>query len=74
MSIPVDLADLPRQRADSERGYLLTSADRKVKALSVRAEAEETLLIAARGRGSVADVDADPQVTLLFPPLHQPVA
>ena len=69
MSILVDLADLPTTLADFDRGYLLTSADGRVKAVSVRAEVDgETLVVRTPGRGSVANVAANPTVTLLFPP------
>jgi len=69
MSVVVDLADLPRTLADFERGYLLTSSDGLVKAVSVRAVvAGGALLVACPGRGSVANVGANPSVTLLFPP------
>ena len=70
MSIPVDVTDLPRALADFDRGYLLTSAAGRVKAVSVRAEAGGgTVLVPTPGRGSVANVGANPTVTLLFPPL-----
>jgi hypothetical protein len=73
MSIPVDIADLPHRLAEFDRGYLLTSRDGLVKAVSVRAVPEDgTLRIAAPGRGSVANVGANPSVTLLFPPLESP--
>jgi hypothetical protein len=69
MSILVDLADLPTALADFDRGYLLTSADGRVKAVSARAQVDgDTLLVPAPGRGSVANVGAHPTVTLLFPP------
>ncbi len=69
MSIPVDLADLPRTLAEFDRGYLLTTADGRVKAVSVRAVATNgALRIPTPGRGSIANVAANPTVTLLFPP------
>ena len=44
-----------------------------MKAVSVRAVAEDgALLVATPGRGSVANVGANPPVTLLFPPLENP--
>ncbi|CAI9407449.1 pyridoxamine 5'-phosphate oxidase [Nocardioides sp. T2.26MG-1] len=71
MSIPVDLADLPTTLADFDRGYLLTTSDDRVKAVSVRAEpAGDALRVATPGRGSVANVAANPVATLLFPPLQ----
>ena len=69
MSIPVDVADLPKTLEDFDRGYLLTTTDGRVKAVSVRAvPADGTLRVATPGRGSVANVGANPTVTLLFPP------
>ena len=69
MSILVDLADLPTTLADFDRGYLLTSADGRVKAVSTRVEVVgDVLLVRAPGRGSVANVGGNPTVTLLFPP------
>lgn len=73
MSILVELADLPRTLGDFGRGYLLTSNDGRVKAVSVRAEpGDGSLLVRTPGRGSVANVGANPSVTLLFPPLDDP--
>lgn len=73
MSIPVEVADLPQRLAEFDRGYLLTSRDGTVKAVSVRAVPEDgQLLVAAPGRGSVANVGVNPSVTLLFPPLESP--
>jgi hypothetical protein len=73
MSILVDLADLPATLADFDRGYLLTSADGRVKAVSARAEVDgAALLVRTPGRGSVANVGANPTVTLLFPPRDDP--
>jgi hypothetical protein len=73
MSVLVDLADLPKTLADFDRGYLLTSQDGLVKAVSVRAvPVDGGLRIATPGRGSVANVDANPNLTLVFPPLTNP--
>ena len=69
MSVLVDLADLPARLQEFDRGYLLTSKDGLVKAVSVRAVAEDGgLRVATPGRGSVANVGANPSVTLLFAP------
>ncbi|MBI2244139.1 MAG: pyridoxamine 5'-phosphate oxidase family protein [Nocardioides sp.] len=69
MSIPVDLADLAATLADFDRGYLLTTTDGRVKAVSVRAvPADGVLRIAAPGGGSLANLAANPGVTLLFAP------
>jgi hypothetical protein len=73
MSVVVDLAELPDRLRELDRGYLLTTRDGLVKAVSVRVVVEGgALLVAAPGRGSVANVGANPAVTLLFPPLENP--
>jgi hypothetical protein len=73
MSVVVDLADLPVRLQEFDRGYLLTSKDGLVKAVSVRAVPEDGgLRVATPGRGSVANVGANPNLTLLFPPLTDP--
>jgi len=74
MSVLVDLADLPERLQEFDRGYLLTSKDGLVKAVSAWAVPAEdgTLRVATPGRGSVANVAANPVVTLLFPPLTSP--
>ena len=73
MSVLVDLADLPERLQEFDRGYLLTSKDGLVKAVSARAVPEDgTLRVATPGRGSVANVGATPAVTLLFPPVTGP--
>lgn len=70
MSVLVDLADIPARLAEFDRGYLLTSKDGLVKAVSARALPEDDRLrVTAPGRGSVANVTANAEVTLLFPPL-----
>lgn len=69
MSVLVDLADLPQTLADFERGYLLTTREGQVKAVSIWAVvADGTLVVTTPGRGSVANVGANPSVTLLFAP------
>lgn len=73
MSIPVEVADIPQRLAEFDRGYLLTSRDGLVKAVSVRAVPQDgALLVAAPGGGSIRNVGANPAVTLLFPPLENP--
>jgi hypothetical protein len=70
MSVIVDVADVPQQLADFDRGYLLTSREGLVKAVSVRAVPDDAgLVVAAPGGGSLRNVTANPAVTLLFPPL-----
>lgn len=71
MSIPVDVAELDRALEDFDSGYLLTSSLGTVKVVSVRVHRHPVsgLLVAPRpGRGSLANVGANPAVTLLFPP------
>ncbi|KQW48907.1 pyridoxamine 5'-phosphate oxidase [Nocardioides sp. Root1257] len=73
MSVLVDVADIPARLAEFDRGYLLTSKDGLVKAVSIRAVPEDGgLRISTPGRGSVANVGANPNVTLVFPPLVDP--
>ena len=73
MSVLVDLADLPERLQEFDRGYLLTTKDGLVKAVSVRAVPEDgTLRVDTPGRGSVANVGVNATVTLLFPPLTNP--
>ena len=71
MSIPVDVNELERVLADFGTGYLLTvSAAHAVKAVSAApALVDGTLVVSGPGRGSVANVGANPTVTLLFPPV-----
>ncbi|MBA2954158.1 pyridoxamine 5'-phosphate oxidase [Nocardioides sp. MAH-18] len=69
MSVVVDLAEIADRLREFDRGYLLTAKDGLVKAVSVRASAEDgTLLVPAPGRGSLRNVGVNPAVTLLFPP------
>src|SRR4051794_32252171 len=69
MSIPVDVADVAQKMAEFDIAYLLTSVDGRIKAVSVRVhDAGGTLGVPAPGNGSVANVRANPMVTLLFPP------
>lgn len=73
MSVVVELADLPQRLTEYDRGYLLTCRDGLVKAVSVRAMAADgSLRVPTPGRGSVANVGANAQVTLLFPPIENP--
>lgn len=70
MSVLVDLADLGRVLEGFGTGYLLTvSAASAVKAVSVAPElVDGSLVVISPGRGSVANADLNPSVTLLFPP------
>lgn len=73
MSIKVELDDLPRVLGDFDAGYLLTvdpaGSPARVKVVSVRpSPGDGELRITAPGRGSLANVRANPAVTLLWPP------
>lgn len=70
MSIQVSMDQLGRALEDFGAGYLLTtSGDGRVKAVTVEpALADGTLAVLAPGKGSVANVETNPTVTLLFPP------
>lgn len=71
MSIPVEIDRLDAALADVGDGYLLTSAEGRVKVVSVApALVDGVLRVSAPGRGSVANVAANPVVTLLYPPLE----
>ena len=69
MSIPVDLAALPEQLARFATAYLLTTSGSQVKAVAAAPSLESGLLrVPAPGRGSLANAEAQPAVTLLWPP------
>lgn len=71
MSIPVDVADLASTLAGFGTGYLLTTREGRVKVVSVAPRlVDGVLLVAAPGRGSVANVADEPAVTLLWPPVE----
>jgi len=73
MSIPVDVSDLARTLADFGAGYLLTTGDGRVKAVSIAPElVDGVLVVRGPGRGSCANAAANPEVTALFPPLVAP--
>ena len=73
MSIPVDVAELGKALEDFGVGYLLTaSAAGTVKAVTVEPLlVDGVLAVTGPGRGSLANIGANPVVTLLFPPLVQ---
>ncbi len=73
MSIPVEVADLNTALADFGAGYLLTAAaGGRVKAVTVEPRVVDgRMVVTGPGRGSVANVGANPLVTVLFPPLAQ---
>ena len=70
MSIPVDVAGLATALADFGSGYLMTAgADGRVKAVIVEPSVVAgSLVVSGAGRGSSANIAANPAVTLLFPP------
>lgn len=70
MSIPVDIADLERTLTAFGSGYLLTvAAGGTVKVVTVDPVAEDgALLVRGPGRGTLANLAGNPQVTLAFPP------
>lgn len=73
MSIPVAIDDLATTLADFDAGYLLTTSDDRVKAVSAAPVlADGVLRVARPGRGSLANVGANPTVTLLYPPRTAP--
>lgn len=69
MSIPVDVADLAPTLASFGPAFLLTvSGDGRVKVVSTRPVLDDGLLVVhAPGRGSLANVGLNAQVTLLWP-------
>lgn len=72
MSIPVDLDDLAQALAGQAPGYLLTSLDGAVRAVSAEPEvADGALRITDAGRRTCANIAANPAVTLLFPPREE---
>lgn len=73
MSIPVELADLARALDDFGAGYLVSAnAQGVVKVVTVEPEVDgETVRVSGPGRGTLANVAANPSVTLVFPPLLQ---
>ncbi|MEO9325651.1 pyridoxamine 5'-phosphate oxidase [Nocardioides sp. C4-1] len=73
MSIPVEVDRLADALADVDDGYLLTTGDQRVKAVSVRPVLTDgVLVVRAPGRGSLANVAANEVVTLLYPPRQAP--
>ncbi|GAB3087613.1 VOC family protein [Nocardioides zeae] len=73
MSIVVDLADLPDVLASFGTGYLLSTDGTGVKAVHVAPAMEAgRLRLRTPGRGSLANVAANPRVTLVWPPRSAP--
>jgi len=72
MSVPVAIGDLRAALEDFGAGYLLSSSEGRVKAVTVEPEVADdgVLLVRDPGGGSRRNVGANPVVTLLFPPLQ----
>lgn len=70
MSIPVSVDRLAEVLGDYQAGHLLTvSGDGRVKVVTVEPVVEGgRLVVAGPGRGSLANVAGNPQVTLAFAP------
>lgn len=69
MSIKVDLDGLGAALAERGSGYLLTTSSPSVKVVTVDPVLSGTSLsVAGPGGGTLANVAANPVVTLVFPP------
>lgn len=68
----MEVSKLATALADFGAGYLLTAtSDGRVKAVSAVPDlVDGVLVVAGPGRGSVANAAANPEVTLLWPPLE----
>ncbi len=71
MSIPVEIGNLLAALKGFGSGYLLTTTGGRVKVVTVDPAGDESgLRIQSPGRGTVANLTANPAVTLVFPPLE----
>jgi len=70
MSIPVDVADLETALADVDAGYLITvSGEGRVKVIGLVPEVVDgRIVVRSPGRGSLANLQLNTGVTLIFPP------
>lgn len=69
MSIVVDLDHLAEKLAEYPYGYLLTSREGRVKAVTVTATVlDGVVIVPTESRGSTANLAANSAATLLFPP------
>ncbi|NLJ54022.1 MAG: pyridoxamine 5'-phosphate oxidase family protein [Intrasporangiaceae bacterium] len=69
MSIVVDRENLAEKLAEYPYGYLLTSADGAVKAVTVTATVRDgAVIIPTASRGSARNLAGNPTATLLCPP------
>lgn len=73
MSIPVDPTDLRTALADFGSGYLLTTSSPRVKVVTVDPVVDDAgrLRVAGPGRGTLANLAANAEVTLVFPPAER---
>jgi hypothetical protein len=72
MSIPVEVGDLGKALEGFGAGYLLTSAEGRVKVVTVDPSVDHGLVrVEVPGRGTLANLADNPAVTLVFPPLEQ---
>ena len=73
VSIPVDPADLRTALAGFGSGYLLTTASPRVKVVTVDPVVDDAgrLRIAGPGRGTLANLAANAEVTVVFPPAER---
>lgn len=71
MSIPVPIGDLATALQGFGSGYLLTTSEGRVKVVTVDPELDaDGLLAIAPGKGTLANLSANPAVTLVFWPLQ----
>lgn len=71
MSINVGLDELRSALEQFGSGYLLTTSDGKVKVVTVDPEStDDALRLEDPGQGSRANLESNPSVTLVFPPLE----
>lgn len=71
MSIPVPVGDLEAALGDFGSGYLLTTTEGRVKVVTVDpAYGDGGLRVAGPGGGTLANLAANPTVTVVFPPLR----
>lgn len=70
MSIPVDPADLRTALADFDSGHLITTSSPRVKVVTVDPTVDDAgrLRVSGPGRGTVANIGANPLVTVVFAP------
>jgi len=71
MSIPVEVSDLARAFEDFGAGYLLTTTGETVKVVTVDPTVTDgVVLVDEPGKGTIANLAANPAITLVFPPLQ----